>query len=139
MQHLAVMKKFILSTCADWDEDAMPDAWEQAMFGGTGIVGADTDYDHDGFPDAHEYLAGTQPTNGASGLFLKEPLAWAGNIHLVRWDSVAGKRYRVVRSTNLWHGFTAIGGGIAATAAGNVYTDYLPPDATLIYGVGLEP
>ena len=139
MQHLAVMKKFILSTCADCDEDAMPDAWEQATFGGTSVAGPGTDYDRDGFPDAHEYQAGTQPTNRDSGLFLKEPLAPAQAAHLVRWDSVAGKRYRVLRSTNLLNGFTAVQTGIAASAPDNVFTDFPPAGATLIYGVGLEP
>lgn len=139
MQHLAVMKKFILSTCADCDEDSLPDAWEIGNYGALTNASAGTDWDHDGFPDLHEYQAGTQPTNRASGLFMKEPLAPAQNAHLVRWDSVAGKRYRVLRSTNLLNGFTAVQTGIAASAPDNVFTDFPPAGATLIYGVGLEP
>ena len=72
-------------------------------------------------------------------MFLKEPLAPAQAAHLVRWDSVAGKRYRVLRSTNLLNGFTAVQTGIAASAPDNVFTDFPPAGATLIYGVGLEP
>ena len=139
MQHLAVMKKFVLSTCADCDEDGMPDAWETGHFGSPTNASAGTDYDRDGFPDAHEYQAGTQPTNRTSGLFMKEPLAPTTTNYLVRWDSVAGKRYRVLRSTNLLNGFTAIRTGVAADAPGNVVTDTPPAGATLIYGVGLEP
>ena len=139
MQHLAVMKKFVLSTSADCDEDGLPDAWEIGNYGALTNASATTDWDHDGFSDLHEYQAGTQPTNRASGLFLKEPLAPAENAHLVRWDSVAGKRYRVLRSTNLLNGFTAVQTGVAASAPDNVYTDFPPAGATLIYGVGLEP
>ena len=139
MQHLAVMKKFILSTCADCDEDGLPDAWEIGNYGSLTNASAGSDWDDDGFPDLHEYQAGTQPTNAASGLFMKAPLAPAASAFLVRWDSVAGKRYRVLRSTNLLNGFTAIRTGVAADAPGNVVTAYPPQGATLIYGVGLEP
>ena len=139
MQHLAVMKKFVLSTCADCDEDGMPDAWEIGCFGSLTNASASTDSDHDGFSDLHEYQAGTQPTNRTSGLFMKEPLAPAQAACLVRWDSVDGKRYRVLRSTNLLNGFTAIRTGIAAAAPDNVFTDYPPQGANLIYGVGLDP
>ena len=135
MQHLAVMKRFILSSCADCDEDGMPDSWEIGYFGSITNVSARTDWDGDGFPDVSEYLAGTQPTNRLSGLFLNAPGASTGIEHLVRWDSVAGKRYRVLRSTNLLSGFTTIQAGLA----GNVYTDHPPASAILLYGVGLDP
>lgn len=139
MQHMAVMKQFALLTCTDCDEDSLPDAWEIGNYGALTNASAGTDWDGDGFSDGHEYQAGTQPTNRDSGLFLKEPLAPAQAAHLVRWDSVAGKRYRVLRSTNLLNGFTAVQTGIAASAPDNVFTDFPPAGATLIYGVGLEP
>ena len=139
MQHLAVMKKFVLSTCADCDEDSLPDAWEIGNYGALTNASASTDWDGDGFSDGHEYQAGTQPTNKASGLFMKEPLAPVQSAHLVRWDSVDGKRYRVLRSTNLLNGFTAIQSGIAAVAPGNVFTDFPPAGATVMYGIGLDP
>ncbi|MGD9782031.1 MAG: endonuclease/exonuclease/phosphatase family protein [Kiritimatiellia bacterium] len=139
MQHLAVMKKFILSTCADCDEDAMPDAWEIGNFGSVTAATAHSDWDGDGFPDAHEYLAGTQPTNRASSLHVKEPLAPTQGAHLVQWDSVPGKRYRILRSTNLLNGFAAIRTGIAADAPVNVFTDLPPQSPTLLYGIGLDP
>ena len=72
-------------------------------------------------------------------MFMKAPLAPAQAAYLVRWDSVAGKRYRVLRSTNLLNGFTTVQTGIAASAPDNVFTDVPPAGATLIYGVGLEP
>ena len=139
MQHLAVMKQFALSTCTDCDDDAMPDSWEIGYFGSITSVSARTDWDNDGFPDVDEYLAGTQPTNDASGLFMQGPAAPTPAGYLVQWDSVAGKRYRILRSTNLLHGFTAIQTGIAGVAPGNVFTDHPPQSPTLLYGVGLDP
>ena len=139
MQHLAVMKRFVLSTCADCDEDGMPDAWEIGNYGALTNASASTDWDRDGFPDLHEYQAGTQPTNGASGLFLNAPAAAEGTAHLVRWDSVDGKRYRVLRSTNLLNGFATIWTNITGHAPGNVITDHPPASPTLLYGIGLDP
>ena len=139
MQHLAVMKRFILSSCADCDEDGMPDSWEIGYFGSITNVSARTDWDGDGFPDVSEYLAGTQPTNRLSGLFLNAPAAAEGTAHLVRWDSVDGKRYRVLRSTNLLSGFATIQADIAGHAPGNVITDHPPASPTLLYGIGLDP
>ena len=139
MQHLAVMKQFALLTCTDCDDDALPDSWEIGNFGSITAVSARTDWDADGFSDAHEYLAGTQPTNGASALFMKEPAAADPAAHLLRWDSVAGKQYRILRSTNLNNGFAAIRTGIAAAPPVNVFTDLPPAGATALYGVGLDP
>ena len=116
MQHMAVMKQFALLTCTDCDDDSLPDSWETGYFGSLTNVSAHTDWDGDGFPDVNEYLAGTLPTTNASGLFMKEPLAATQGVYLVRWDSVAGKHYRVLRSTNLANGFTAVQTGIVASS-----------------------
>lgn len=139
MQHLAVMKQFALLTCSDCDDDGMLDAWELGNFGSLTTATARTDWDGDGFPDASEYQAGTQPTNGASALFMTESTAASPSAYLVRWDSVAGKRYRILRSTNLLSGFTAIRTNVAADAPGNVITDVPPQGSTVLYGVGLDP
>lgn len=139
MQHLAVMKQFALLTCTDCDDDAMPDSWEIGNFGSITSVSARTDWDGDRFPDVAEYRAGTQPTNGASALFLKEAAVPDAGAYRVQWDSVAGKRYRILRSTNMNNGFTAVQTGIAANAPVNIFTDLPPQSPTLLYGVGLDP
>lgn len=62
----------------DLDLDGMDDVWEAAFFGALDRDGAG-DADGDGFLDAHEFLAGTSPTNTASLLRLDitgEALAW---------------------------------------------------------------
>ena len=139
MQHLAVMKQFALLTCTDCDDDRMPDSWEIENFGSVTAVSARTDWDADGFSDVHEYLAGTQPTNIGSALFMQQPSAPDAAAYFLRWDSVAGKQYRILRSTNLNNGFATIRTGIAAAPPVNVFTDLPPPGATLLYGVGLDP
>ena len=139
MQHLAVMKQFALLTCTDCDDDGMPDSWEIGNFGSLTNATAHSDCDHDGFPDVHEYLAGTQPTNGASALFMKELAASVPGAYFVRWDSVVGKRYRILRSTNMQNGFTAIRTGVTGAPPVNVITDVPPSSPTLLYGVGLDP
>jgi len=63
-----------------------------------------------------------------------------GDSYLIRWDSVAGKRYRILRTTNiLKEGLTPIRTGITATQPLNVITDTPPQSSTLIYGIGLAP
>jgi len=140
MQHMAVMKQFALLTCTDCDDDEMTDAWEIDQFGSTTSATSRTDWDGDGFLDAAEYLAGTQPTNSSSGLFMREPaLPATGGGYRIQWDSVAGKRYRLRRSTNMMQGFTVIGSVIDASAPVNVVTDFPPESRTLLYGIDLEP
>ena len=48
----------------DTDTDGLPDPWEQIHFGGL-TQGATNDYDGDGNENICEYLAGTDPKNGA--------------------------------------------------------------------------
>lgn len=139
MQHMAVMKQFALLTCTDCDDDAMPDSWEIGNFGSITAAAARTDWDDDRFPDVSEYLAGTQPTNRFSALFMKAPLAPTQANCLVRWDGVAGKRYRILRSTNLLNGFMAIQTNIAGSFPVNTFTDTPPQSPILLYGIGLDP
>lgn len=62
---------------ADTDADGLPDPWEQSQFGGL-TQGASADFDRDGRTNLAEYLAGTDPKNGASAfqLLITKP---AGN------------------------------------------------------------
>ena len=109
--------------------------WQQSNFGSTN--GANTglyeDYDNDGYVNWNEFVAGTQPTNGGS-LLSSLSVRQGTNTYVIRWPSVAGRYYKVNRSTNLAaNGFAAITGGLAATAPENVYTDSPPTSVTLYY------
>jgi hypothetical protein len=83
-------------TFADSNANGISDAWEQQYLGGVapGHSPAD-DRDHDGSSDLAEFMAGTNPTNAVSRLQLLSPqLATTGDL-LVRWESTAGRGYRV--------------------------------------------
>ncbi|MBN1673686.1 MAG: fibronectin type III domain-containing protein [Kiritimatiellae bacterium] len=57
--------RYSLSVGEDADQDAMPDDWEIAHFGGTAQQAMDGDADGDGMSNLDEYIAGTDPTAGA--------------------------------------------------------------------------
>ena len=52
----------------DTDLNGLPDDWEQLYFGGLGQTTWSDDPDKDGFNNRQEYMADTNPTNGASFL-----------------------------------------------------------------------
>lgn len=131
----------------DTDGDGMADAWEWVYFNTTTNTAGtdpnqdgwsnlahfqnhtdplDPDTDGDGAPNTDENLAGTDPTDPTSCFEIASAGRPAGvNGFLIRWQSVAGKRYRVSRSTNLLfdafnHLFKT---NIAATPPINTETD----------------
>ncbi|MBN1672631.1 MAG: fibronectin type III domain-containing protein, partial [Kiritimatiellae bacterium] len=53
-------RRSLLPAAEDADQDALPDAWEDAHFGGTGQA-TDGDPDGDGMSNHEEYIAGTDP------------------------------------------------------------------------------
>jgi hypothetical protein len=57
---------------------------------------------------------------------------------VVSWQSVSGKRYKVMGATNLLTGFTNLATNIQATPAVNVYTDSVVSAETKFYRVKLE-
>lgn len=139
MQHLAVMKQFALLTCTDCDDDTLPDTWEMGYFGALTNVSAYSDWDEDGFPDGHEYLAGTHPTNGNSLLRMETASSGESQAYRVGWLSVVGKRYDVMRSTNLFTGFATLQSGVSAVSATTSITDAPPAGTPLYYRVRLAP
>jgi hypothetical protein len=85
----------------DTDLDGLPDAWEHA----TGLddipgASANTDEDGDGQTNLQEYLAGTNPLNGASVLAVNIQSV-AGNTVTLTLNALAGHTYRVQSSPTL--------------------------------------
>jgi len=129
----------------DGDGDSMPDAWEWVWFYGLTNTAAgdfngdtvsnlehyqdqtdptDPDSDGDGMPNADELLAGTSPTNAASCLRIEVLVTTNASGAVIGWQSVAGKRYRMQRATNLTAGgFSNLKTNITASPVMNVYTD----------------
>lgn len=79
----------------DDDGDGMPDTWETAYFGGASAIGggATEDRDLDGMRNLDEYVAGTDPTNGASLLMVSGVELGDGKGATLTFDSVIGRLY----------------------------------------------
>jgi subtilisin family serine protease len=129
-----------LQRMVDTDANGLPDWWELQYFGHLTGTDPNADSDHDGMSNLAEWLAGTNPTNAASSLRLTVLSVTNFNTVLLSWQSVAGKSYRLERSTNLMTGFdSVVSTNIAATPPTNAATDtaILPGDARF-YRVGVE-
>jgi hypothetical protein len=99
------------------------------------------DSDNDGFADGDELAAGTDLTNSASFLGIREFWPWpaGGTGFVVRWSSETNTFYRLMRATNLLVGFShVVESNIAATPMLNVYTDETAVAPNLFYRIDLE-
>ncbi len=93
------------SSDPDSDADGMPDAWEAAHGFNPGDPGdARADADGDGANNGFEFICGTHPLQPQSVLLLRAAGHDAAGQRL-RFDTVAGKRYRAEFSDNfsLWN------------------------------------
>ena len=125
----------------DTDQNGLPDWWEQSYF--DQLLGSDTggDPDHDGASNLAEWRAGTNPTNANSSLRLIAPATSSTNSITIRWPSVTGKTYRLVRATNLLTGFNfVVRSNIPAAPPLNSENDTAILSArTCFYRVEIEP
>jgi endonuclease I len=100
--------------------------------GTTGLDG-----DGDGHPNWMEYVAGTDPTNGAS--VLRAVLATAGNRAdlVLRWPSASNRTYAVQTAGTAGQTFTTNIPDIAATPPQNVHTTSVPRSEAGFYRIGV--
>ncbi|VGO22271.1 Ig-like domain-containing protein [Pontiella sulfatireligans] len=115
----------------DDDNDGMPDTFEN-QYGLDPLAPDGAEHgDADGLSNWEEYIAGTDPTNGASCF---EILSISGGGTIISWSSAAARRYTVESATNLAAASfldVAGGNGLPATPEVNAFTN--PP------AVGPEP
>jgi subtilisin family serine protease len=131
-------RRLNLQRIVDTDANGLPDWWEQEYFGHLTGTDPNADPDHDGLNNLSEWVAGTNPTNAASGLTLT--VIPATNAVVLAWPSVAGKTYWLESATNLHTGFdTIVATNLAATAPTNTITDPVILSGTdRFYRVGVQ-
>jgi hypothetical protein len=120
---------------SDADGDGLPGDWESA----NGLSDDDPndallDLDGDGQSNAAEFLAGTDPRNGSS-FFRIQAAEWSGDgTLLLRWNSVAGRSYRISYSPDLenWFLFGETG-EVTATGTVTEFSDPSSPRPTARY------
>ena len=113
-----------LQVQADADGDGMGDAWETANgLNPASAADANTDLDGDGQSNLAEWLAGTAPNNSSSRLTILTQVIVGSDVQ-VTWGAVAGRRYRVLKRTDLvsgsWTDLTPA--PLVATSAAGSYT-----------------
>jgi hypothetical protein len=84
---------------ADTDNDGLPDLWEVEHGTSQFVPDADQDLDGDGMSNRHEYLAGTNPADGASTLQLE--LLVNSGARSLRFLAMSNRTYSVQSRTNL--------------------------------------
>ena len=96
------------SLVRDFDEDGMLDVWENTYFGHYSNCTASADFDGDGFDNMSEFICGSHPKDKDSYFKVDFNLAAAGTV--VSWNSVDGRRYRILKSSSLTLGtFSEVG------------------------------
>jgi hypothetical protein len=135
----------------DINLNGMPDEWEQQIVTAStqtnGTVRSVLDVDAqtvgpNGFTYYQSYLAGLTPTDPQSVLAISAvtPQPGSGGLMVIRWTSVAGKRYTLYKSTDLTAGFAAIPAatGLVATGPETTYADTVS-SSRAFYMVVLTP
>jgi hypothetical protein len=103
---------------SDLDGDGMDDAWENAYFVDGTNAQPHANGDSDPFDNLQEFIAGTDPTNGASFFAVTN---WMAGDRVLQWPMATSRLYTVWWSTNLAAGFQPLAPAVASP--GNSFTD----------------
>lgn len=102
----------------------------------TFVVARPGDSDGDGMSDYNEVLAGTDPFSAASALRITE---LANGNQLVVWDSVTGRNYQVLATSDLSMPMQVISPVIQASASSSFFFDTAPDATNKFYRIQLLP
>jgi len=117
---IGALESSFWSRYEDADADGLSDGDEAPM----GTDRLDPDSDDDSMNDGDEVYAGSHPTNASSFFQVETPDEAPGEFPVIRWDSVAGRTYRLERTTNLSSSaFSIFQSGIPADPPVNTHTD----------------
>lgn len=120
---------FTLNLWIDGDNDNLPNEWEAANgLSDANAADALLDSDGDGFNNRQEYLAGTNPQNGASVLKIGEVAQRsiaAGGGMAISWASTAGRLYNLERTYDLTN-WVVLSRNTTATPPLNTVIDPMP-------------
>ncbi len=92
----------------DFDDDGMPDWWEQKYFGSLTGCSADDESGNPGLNCLESYLAGISPDSA-------EPFAFTRTgPHSLSWEAKSSRMYNVLWTTNLQSGFTTVASNLVS-------------------------
>ncbi|MDZ8119886.1 hypothetical protein [Pontiella agarivorans] len=106
--------------CSDLDGDGLPDVWEQQYYGNPTNAPASGNGDGDELDDRAEFVAGTNPTNGASVFEVSDSGASPAG-YVLSWNAVEGRSYGVKWTDSLTNSLMVLTNGIAYPQ--NSFTD----------------
>ncbi len=122
--------------------DGIPNSWKQ-QYGLDPFDPnlANEDADGDGLSNLQEFLAGTNPTNSASGLRIIGVAVQGADV-LITWQAGGGRTNAVQRSASVSGGYFNISSDVVISGVGDVVTNYLDKGAAtnasiLFYRVAL--
>jgi ubiquitin len=121
----------------DTDSDGIKDYWAMQYFS-VRNVDKTADSDTDGMSNWAEFIAGTDPKSLASRLKLNAVAAVSAGTFELSWQSAAGRRYTLLKSTTLDGTFTPVVTGLTANPPENSYTDDEATGATAFYKIRVE-
>jgi len=131
----------ILPAVADFNFDGLADVFQRLyFFPFTTALGAPlADPDGDGMNNFGENIAGTNPTNAAS-LLQMQSVSMVSTGAVVRWSSVAAKRYQLLSRTNLIQGnWVSNGAPVTATNSTAQFVDTSGTNENRFYRVQALP